>query len=164
MSAASQEARSGVERRRWFAAASAAVERRQASASRWTRAAPPPLSFSASGGCRWGCGGWTYASVGVPPSWFHAPGAIEMKPVPPPAAIRRDRVRSFSFFVEQSSGASAPRERFYVVIASASEAIQLWARGSIAWSRSLSSGRPLRAGPVGSGAVSGKGKATACAA
>src|SRR5512132_2530049 len=30
--AASQEARSGAERRRWFAAASAAVERRQASA------------------------------------------------------------------------------------------------------------------------------------
>jgi len=32
MSAASQEARAGAERRRWFAAASAAVERRQASA------------------------------------------------------------------------------------------------------------------------------------
>ena len=50
MAAASQEARAGAERRRWFAAASAAVERRQASASRWTRAAPPPLPFPASGG------------------------------------------------------------------------------------------------------------------
>ena len=53
MAAASQEARAGAERRRWFAAASAAVERRQASASRWTRAAPPPLSSPARGeGCR----------------------------------------------------------------------------------------------------------------
>src|SRR5271156_5111884 len=38
--ARSQEARAGVERWRSVAAASAAVERRQASASRWTRTAP----------------------------------------------------------------------------------------------------------------------------
>jgi hypothetical protein len=38
--AASQEARSGTELRRWFAAASAVVERRQASARRFARAAP----------------------------------------------------------------------------------------------------------------------------
>jgi hypothetical protein len=37
MDAASQEARSEAERRRWFAAASAAVERRQASALRSAR-------------------------------------------------------------------------------------------------------------------------------
>src|SRR6476469_86155 len=37
-------------------------------------------------------------------------------PVPPPAATRRDRARSFSFFVEQNSGANAPRERFYLVM------------------------------------------------
>jgi hypothetical protein len=41
MSAASQEARAGAERRRWFAAASAAVERRQASAP--AGRAPRPL-------------------------------------------------------------------------------------------------------------------------
>jgi hypothetical protein len=43
--------------------------------------------------------------------FFCEPGAIEMEPVPPPAAIRRDRARSFSFFFEQNSGAGAPRER-----------------------------------------------------
>jgi hypothetical protein len=39
---------------------------------------------------------------------------------PTAGAIGRDRVRSFSFFLEQNSGANAARERF--VIASASEA------------------------------------------
>jgi len=48
------------------------------------------------------------------------PGAIEMDAGPTAGAIRRDRGRSFSFFVEQNSGANAPRERS--VIASASEA------------------------------------------
>jgi hypothetical protein len=34
---------------------------------------------------------------------FSRPGAIEMVPVPPPAAIGRDRVRRFLWFVEQNS-------------------------------------------------------------
>jgi hypothetical protein len=42
-SAASQEARSGAELRRWFAAASAAAERRQTSALRFQRALHPPM-------------------------------------------------------------------------------------------------------------------------
>jgi hypothetical protein len=42
-------------------------------------------------------------------------GAIEMGPVPPPAAIRRDRVLNFSFFLEQNSGAGAPRERWMLL-------------------------------------------------
>jgi hypothetical protein len=37
---------------------------------------------------------------------FFEPGAIEMEPVPPPAAVRRDRARSFSRFVKQNSGAA----------------------------------------------------------
>ena len=40
------------------------------------------------------------------------PGAIEMEPVPPPAAVRRDRARSFSRFVEQNSGAARRENAF----------------------------------------------------
>jgi hypothetical protein len=81
---------------------------------------------------------------------FCEPGAIEMDAGTTAGAIRRDRVRSFSFFLEQNSGANAPRER--LVIASAGEAIQLLRAGAglDASSRSLSSGWPFRAEPVGS--------------
>ncbi len=103
----SQEARAGAERRRWFAAASAAVERRQASA---------PLGvFPARGKGKRDQGARPHPTMrteGIRVCRrfafliFREPGAIEMEPVPPPAAIRRDRARSFSLFVEQNSGAA----------------------------------------------------------
>jgi hypothetical protein len=104
MSSASQEARSGAERRRWFAAASAAVERRQASA-------PLPASPYAGEGreirareglrvCR------RFAFL------IYEPGAIEMDAGTTAGAGRRDRVRSFSFFVEQNSGAARRENAF----------------------------------------------------
>jgi hypothetical protein len=80
---------------------------------------------------------------------IYEPGAIEMDAGTTAGAGRRDRVRSFSFFVEQNSGANAPRERF-AWSCERQRAIQLCARGWIASSRSPSSGRPFRAGPVGS--------------
>ena len=148
MAAASQEARAGAERRRWFAAASAAVERRQASASRWTRAAPPPLPFPASGGRMKVAGaevGHTRLSAFRLPDFMRQARSRWM-PVP----RRRHPTgsgRSFSFSV----GAKLGCERAARTLrhCERQRAIQRCARGWIASSRSLASGRPLRAGPVG---------------
>jgi hypothetical protein len=112
MSAASQEARSGAERRRWFAAASAAVERRQASAP--LHALPvrgAGRETKARGRIR-RCGRKVTRLSAFRLPDFYEPGArSRWSRLPPPAAIRRDRARSFSFFLKQNSGAGAPRER-----------------------------------------------------
>ena len=96
---ASQEARSEAERRRWFAAASAAVERRQASALRSARdRMPGSLRRLRKLVCVMRTEG--YASVGVSPPDFifrsfvaherrnairaTCASTIEPKPVPPP--------------------------------------------------------------------------------
>jgi hypothetical protein len=68
---------------------------------------------------------------------------------PTAGAVRRDRVRSFSLSWSKTQ-ARAQRERFCLVIASASEQSSSVRGGWIASSRSLSSGRPFPAGPVGS--------------
>jgi len=59
---------------------------------------------------------------------FCRPGAIEMEPVPPPAAIRRDRIRRFLVFRcswSKNSDANAPRDRIVLRHYERSEAIQL---------------------------------------
>jgi hypothetical protein len=51
------------------------------------------------------------------------PGAIEMDAGTTAGGHPTGSVPEFFFFVEQNSGANAPRERFCLVIVSASEAI-----------------------------------------
>jgi len=108
-----QEARSGAELRRWFAAASAAVERRQASAPRWVRAAPI-----------WRAG-WTDAPAGVPlpfclrsmiePTFLRPPKrASRRREAGPTAGLGVTRSCSAGRFWEwrwHNSGAAASRER-----------------------------------------------------
>ena len=144
MSAASQEARSRAERRRWFAAASAAVERRQASASRWTRAAPPPLSSPRKR---------RRMQVGA--------RRLDIRVCRRSAFLiscaGRDRDGCRSHRRRHPTG-SGP-ELF--VFPGAKLGCERAARTlrHCERQRSLSSGRPLRAGPIGSCAI----KATACA-
>jgi hypothetical protein len=71
---------------------------------------------------------------------FCRPGAIEMEPVPPPVAIRRDRVRRFWFFVASWSkklGRHAPQDRIVLRHCERSEAIQLCVQRWIASSLAL---------------------------
>jgi len=94
---------------------------------------------------------------------FCEPGAIEMDAGTTAGAIRRDRVRSFSFFLEQNSGANAPRERLVIAGAAKQSSSCVQAQGS-----TLRREACHRAGHFGPNqwapALFGKRKATACAA